>query len=144
MGRNKLIYAHGDWAVVVAAEAETGGTWAGAVECLRSGWTPVFVRSGDARRPVIYASGGIGFLNDMLTVAGGTNVFAEVRVQAVQASTEQILAKRPDVVLETRAANSAFPPSSTYRRGTSKSTPRSARWRARAWPRRRPSLATPA
>jgi ABC-type Fe3+-hydroxamate transport system substrate-binding protein len=45
----------------------------------------------------------------MLTVAGGTNVFAEVRVQAVQASTEQILAKRPDVVLETRAANSAFP-----------------------------------
>ena len=57
----------------------------------------------------IYASGGIGFLNDMLEVAGGTNVFAEVRMQAVQASTEQILAKRPDVVLETRATNSAFP-----------------------------------
>ena len=29
--------------------------------------------------------------------------------QAVQASTEQVLAARPDVILETRAANSAFP-----------------------------------
>lgn len=57
----------------------------------------------------IYASGGVGFLTDMLDAAGGTNVFAEVKVQAVQATTEQILAKRPDVVLETRAANSAFP-----------------------------------
>jgi iron complex transport system substrate-binding protein len=57
----------------------------------------------------IYASGGIGFLDDMLRVAGGTNVFADVKMQAVQASTEQILAHRPDVVLEARAANSAFP-----------------------------------
>ena len=43
------------------------------------------------------------------TSPGGTNVFADVKVQAVQASTEQILAKRPDVILEVRAANSAFP-----------------------------------
>lgn len=57
----------------------------------------------------LYASGGIGFLNDMLEVAGGTNVFADVKVQAVQASTEQVLARRPDVVLETRALNSAWP-----------------------------------
>jgi iron complex transport system substrate-binding protein len=57
----------------------------------------------------LYASGGIGFLNDMLDVAGGTNVFADVKLQAVQASTEQILAHRPEVILETRAANSAFP-----------------------------------
>ena len=57
----------------------------------------------------LYASGGIGFLADMLDVAGGTNVFADAKLQAVQASTEQILARRPDVILETRAANSAFP-----------------------------------
>jgi cobalamin transport system substrate-binding protein len=57
----------------------------------------------------LYASGGIGFLNDMLEVAGGANVFADVKVQAVQASTEQILARRPDVILETRALNSAWP-----------------------------------
>jgi iron complex transport system substrate-binding protein len=57
----------------------------------------------------MYASGGIGFLNDMLQIAGGTNVFGDVKVQAVQASTEQVLARRPDVVLETRALNSAWP-----------------------------------
>ena len=57
----------------------------------------------------IYASGGVGFLNDMLDVAGGTNVFADVKMQSVQASAEQILARRPDVILEARATNSAFP-----------------------------------
>lgn len=57
----------------------------------------------------LYASGGIGFLHDMLDVAGGANVLEDVKVQSVQLSTEQILAKRPDVILETRAANSAFP-----------------------------------
>jgi ABC-type Fe3+-hydroxamate transport system substrate-binding protein len=57
----------------------------------------------------LYASGGIGFLHDMLQIAGGVNVFADVQMQAVQASTEQVLVQRPDVILETRAANSAFP-----------------------------------
>jgi iron complex transport system substrate-binding protein len=57
----------------------------------------------------IYASGGIGFLNDMLETAGGTNVFADVKLESVQATTEQILAKHPDVILEVRATNSAFP-----------------------------------
>ena len=57
----------------------------------------------------LYASGGIGFLNDMLETAGGTNVFAGVKLQAIQASTEQVLAARPDVILETRASSGAFP-----------------------------------
>jgi iron complex transport system substrate-binding protein len=57
----------------------------------------------------LYASGGVGFLNDMLDAAGGTNVFADVKLQAVQASTEQIIARRPEVILEIRATNSAFP-----------------------------------
>ena len=57
----------------------------------------------------IYASGGVGFLHDMLETAGGANVFADVKLQAVQASTEQILAARPDVLVEARASNSAFP-----------------------------------
>ena len=57
----------------------------------------------------IYASGGIGFLDDMLTIAGGSNVFADVKQQAVQASTEQIIARRPEVILEIRASNSAQP-----------------------------------
>jgi len=57
----------------------------------------------------LYASGGVGFLNDMLETAGGVNVFADVKLQSVQASTEQVLAARPDVILETRASNESFP-----------------------------------
>lgn len=57
----------------------------------------------------IYASGGFGFLNDMLEIAGGTNVFAGVKQENVQASTEQIIAARPDVILEVRATNEAWP-----------------------------------
>lgn len=43
MGRNKLIYTLADYAIVVASDAETGGTWAGATEALKVGWLPVFV-----------------------------------------------------------------------------------------------------
>ena len=57
----------------------------------------------------MYVSGGVGFLHDMLNAAGGDDVFADVRTESVQASTEQIIARRPDVILEVRAANSAFP-----------------------------------
>jgi len=46
MGRNKLIYGLAEFAVVVSSDFETGGTWAGAVEALKSGWCPVFVREG--------------------------------------------------------------------------------------------------
>jgi iron complex transport system substrate-binding protein len=51
----------------------------------------------------IYASGGIGFLHDMLTAAGGENVFADIKQQSVQATSELILARAPDVILELRA-----------------------------------------
>jgi len=51
----------------------------------------------------IYASGGQGFIHDMVTTAGGDNVFADVKREAVQATTELILSRRPDVILELRA-----------------------------------------
>jgi iron complex transport system substrate-binding protein len=50
----------------------------------------------------IYASGGIGFLNDVLEVAGGTNLFANVRRESLQVTTETILSSAPDVILELR------------------------------------------
>ena len=46
MGRNKLIYALADYALVVVSDAEKGGTWAGAVEALKAKWSPVFVLTG--------------------------------------------------------------------------------------------------
>ncbi len=48
----------------------------------------------------VYASGGYGFLHDMLEIAGGRNVFADVRQQAVQASTEMLITSTPDVIIE--------------------------------------------
>jgi iron complex transport system substrate-binding protein len=61
----------------------------------------VFARDANTLRG-IYASGGVGFLHDMLTAAGGENVFADVQRQAVQATSELVLARRPDVILEIR------------------------------------------
>ncbi len=43
MGRNKLVYALSDAAVVVSSAEGSGGTWAGATEALRNAWVPVFV-----------------------------------------------------------------------------------------------------
>jgi len=43
MGRNRLIYCLADYAIVVASDAETGGTWAGATETLKNKWIPIFV-----------------------------------------------------------------------------------------------------
>lgn len=43
MGRNRLIYALADYAIVVASDFEKGGTWAGATEALKNGWVPIFV-----------------------------------------------------------------------------------------------------
>jgi predicted Rossmann fold nucleotide-binding protein DprA/Smf involved in DNA uptake len=46
MARNKLIYALADFGLVIASDAEKGGTWAGAEEVLKAGWVPVFVVEG--------------------------------------------------------------------------------------------------
>jgi iron complex transport system substrate-binding protein len=51
----------------------------------------------------VFASGGVGFLHDVLTAAGGDNIFADVKRQSVQASSELILARRPEVIIELRA-----------------------------------------
>ncbi|HEX7021205.1 MAG TPA: helical backbone metal receptor, partial [Gemmatimonadaceae bacterium] len=59
----------------------------------------VFGREKGALRG-IYASGGYGFLHDLVAIGGGENVFADVKRESVQASTEMILARAPDVIVE--------------------------------------------
>jgi iron complex transport system substrate-binding protein len=49
----------------------------------------------------IFASGGVGFMHDMLELAGGTDLFADVPRQSVQASTELLIARAPEVIIET-------------------------------------------
>ena len=50
----------------------------------------------------IDASGGVGFLHDMLEAAGGTDVLSDVRRQSVTMTTEMVLARAPEVILELR------------------------------------------
>ncbi len=53
----------------------------------------------------IYASAGRGFLHDMLEAAGGEDVLKDLDKESAQISTETILARAPEVILELNAAN---------------------------------------
>lgn len=68
----------------------------------------VFGREPGSLRSV-YASGGIGFLHDLLELAGGRNVFADVKRESVQASSEQLLARAPEVIVELRSSGTWTP-----------------------------------
>jgi iron complex transport system substrate-binding protein len=52
----------------------------------------------------IYASAGRGFLHDMLVVAGGQDVLQDIDTESAQVSTEMILARAPEVILELNSA----------------------------------------
>lgn len=51
----------------------------------------------------IYASGGRGFLHEMLEAAGGVNVYGDVDAESVQVSTEMILSRAPEGIIELRS-----------------------------------------
>ena len=46
------------------------------------------------------ASGGVGFLHDLVEVAGGENLFADMKRQAVRASSEMLLTRAPEVIID--------------------------------------------
>jgi iron complex transport system substrate-binding protein len=48
------------------------------------------------------ASGGLGFLHDMLEAAGGADVIADIHRQSVMMTTEMLLARAPEVIVEFR------------------------------------------
>ncbi len=52
----------------------------------------------------IYASGGVGFLHDMLVTAGGADAMDDLKRQSVTMSTEMVLDRAPDVIIELRYA----------------------------------------
>ena len=52
----------------------------------------------------VYASAGVGFMHDMLDLAGGTDIFGDIKRQNVQATTEMLLARAPDVIIEVHPA----------------------------------------
>lgn len=63
MARNRFIYSLADYALVVDSAQGEGGTWAGAMEDLRYGWVPLYVRTlGEkAGNAALIAKGGYGF-----------------------------------------------------------------------------------
>jgi iron complex transport system substrate-binding protein len=48
----------------------------------------------------VYVSGGIGFLHELLDLAGGEDVFGDVKREAVQPSNETMLVRAPEVIIE--------------------------------------------
>jgi iron complex transport system substrate-binding protein len=66
----------------------------------------VFGRDAETLRG-IYASGAVGFLNDMLDAAGGTNVFADVKRQSIQTTSELAIARAPEVIIEIGAGTAS-------------------------------------
>lgn len=46
------------------------------------------------------ASGGVGFLQEVLEIAGGVNVFADVHREAVSVSNEMLLSRAPEAVID--------------------------------------------
>lgn len=96
MGRNKLIYAMADHALVVSADHAKGGTWAGAVEELRRPrHHPVFVRI-DAGSPI-----GNSKLRDLGAIAWPTAALRErgadlaATLEAASASPERAVTASP-------------------------------------------------
>jgi iron complex transport system substrate-binding protein len=57
----------------------------------------------------VHASGGYGFLHDVLELAGGTDVLNDLHKQSVEMSTEMILTRRPEVILELHYGDSLKP-----------------------------------
>lgn len=57
----------------------------------------------------ISVSGGYGFLHDLLDLAGGRNVFADVKRESMLVTTETILARAPEVIVELHYSDRAAP-----------------------------------
>lgn len=54
----------------------------------------------------INASGGYGFLHDLLEVAGGTDVLSDIKQATVSMSSEMVLGRAPEVIIEVHYGDS--------------------------------------
>jgi len=48
----------------------------------------------------VYVSGGVGFLHELLEVAGGDDVFGDIKREAAQPSNETMIVRAADVIIE--------------------------------------------
>jgi iron complex transport system substrate-binding protein len=52
----------------------------------------------------MYASAGVGFMHDMLEVAGGADAFDDIKRQSLQLSAEMLLARAPEIIVEIQSS----------------------------------------
>jgi len=57
----------------------------------------------------VYASGGVGFLHELLDVAGGDDAFADIKRESVQPSNETMIVRAPEVIIEVHSGDSPSP-----------------------------------
>jgi iron complex transport system substrate-binding protein len=57
----------------------------------------------------VYVSGGVGFLHELLDVAGGDDAFGDVKREGVQPSNETMLVRAPQVIIELHAGETPPP-----------------------------------
>jgi predicted Rossmann fold nucleotide-binding protein DprA/Smf involved in DNA uptake len=103
MGRNKIIYGLADVAVVVSSDYRQGGTWAGAVEALKAGWCPVFVRSGPhvpkGNRELIKQSAGSLSQSQLDAMQDPLTWFSEhapAQMQQAELLATEVMEQRPE------------------------------------------------
>ncbi|PZU51920.1 MAG: DNA-processing protein DprA [Thauera sp.] len=113
MARNRYIYALADYALVVDSAEGEGGTWAGATEDLRHGWTPLYVRTpGESPgNAALIAKGAQGFTYEISERASireclektcqfdPSPLFGQVVPEGDAATTEQLSPAPVDVIV---------------------------------------------
>ena len=62
----------------------------------------------------VYVSGGIGFLHELLDIAGGDDAFGDIKREAVQPSNETMIVRAPEVIMELHPGEQ--PPADTLRK----------------------------
>ncbi len=64
----------------------------------------------------LWVSGGKGFLHELIQIAGGRNLYADIEHPGVKPGMEMLLARVPEVVLEVRVGSAIAPEPSTIAR----------------------------
>ena len=62
----------------------------------------------------VYVSGGVGFLHELLEIAGGDDAFGDIRREAAQPSTETMIVRAPQVIVELHPGEQ--PPAATLQK----------------------------
>ncbi len=117
MARNRYIYTLADQALVIDSALKDGGTWTGAVENLKNGWVPLYVRvpGEGAGNAALVASGGLPFTlttdsTDTLTEQFAARIAEKVTSGSGVADVQQSFLEPETVASEDAALAALSPP----------------------------------